>query len=70
MKKSKDFKAEKEKRRLKVDKEIQRKLDLWERMEKGDMNALLTLSYERGLMTKEDLLWFKEIEEGKQRTGR
>lgn len=32
----------------------ERKLSLWDRMENGDVNALIYLSFAHGLMTKED----------------
>ena len=42
--------------------EIQARLDLWKRMKDGDIAALIQLSFERGMMTQEDVDLFKKIE--------
>jgi hypothetical protein len=49
----------------KIDKKskvAQDNLDLWNRAEKGDLKSHLILGYKYGLYTKEDLDWFRRME--------
>lgn len=45
---------EKEAKRRKLIAEVDRKLELWERMKNGDTKALIEITIERGMAKKED----------------
>lgn len=56
----KQIKSETDPTRIECLQSVKNRLQLWKKMEDGDMDALVELSIESGLMNEEDRKFFKE----------
>lgn len=54
--------SESKQNRAEMAKSAKEKLDLWKRMEEGDIKALMKLSFMRGIITEEEYADFQRIE--------